>query len=249
MRAIKKLPYGAGLPGKIRYAGQWKIVLFCLVFFVSFVSVSFAEEAVLPLPSSTGAANYYEMKPNPYFVSLGVKGYQQTTDYTCGPAAAMSLMRWYSILSDQAMNPTTELLIAKGMGTGDMHSKHPGTNPQQMAAWLKQNGFEVTLGYNGTLEMLRDNLKKGIPTLVEWIDWGGHWVVVTGYYAGHEAPAKGVDTIFFADPAVQWTTVNNPDGISSFNAWRFRDMWFDAQYFKPGNLVRNVYIVAVPKKI
>ena len=234
---------------KLVYVSRWRTALFCFIFLACFTMASLAgEEPVLPPPNSTGAANYYEMTHNPYFISLGVKGYQQTTDYTCGPAAVMSLLRWYNVLSDQSLNHDTEMLIAKEMGTGDINSKHPGTTPQQMENWLKKNGFEVMLGYNGTLGMIRENLKQGIPTLVEWIDWGGHWVVVTGYYAAYESPEKGVDTIFFADPAVHWTTVNNPDGISSFNAWRFRDMWFDAQYINPGHLVKNVYIVAVPKK-
>jgi hypothetical protein len=205
--------------------------------------------AVLAAPSSVGAANYYEMKANPYYISLGVKGYQQTTDYTCGPAAVMSLMRWHNLLKDGDMNAATELRIASEMGTGDMNSPHPGTSPEQMAAWFKDHGYTVLTGENGTLEMLRSYMNKGVPVLVEWIDWGGHWVVTTGYYAGSESPNKGVDTIFFADPAVHWTTTDNPDGISSFNAWRFRDMWFDAQYFNPGNLVKNVYIVAIPNKL
>ncbi|CQR74768.1 hypothetical protein SOV_07960 [Sporomusa ovata DSM 2662] len=234
---------------KLVYINRLRTALLCFIFLACFTMASLAgEEPVLPPPNSTGAANYYEMKPNPYYISLGVKGYQQTTDYTCGPAAVMSLLRWYNVLSDQSMNHDTEMLIAKGMGTGDINSKHPGTTPEQMGNWLRKNGFEVKVGYNGTLAILRENLKKGIPTLVEWIDWGGHWVVVTGYYAAYESPEKGVDTIFFADPAVHWTTVNNPDGISSFNAWRFRDMWFDAQYINPGHLVKNAYIVAVPKK-
>ncbi len=231
------------------YLNRWQTILICCIFTACFTIASIAgEEPTLPPPTSTGAANYYEMQPGPYYISLGVKGYQQTTDYTCGPAAVMSLLRWHNILSDQSMNHDTEMVIAKEMGTGDINSAHPGTTPQQMATWLKKNGFEVTVGYNGNLEMLRENLRKGIPTLVEWIDWGGHWVVVTGYHAAYESPAKGVDTIFFADPAVHWTWVNNPDGISSFNAWRFRDMWFDAQYIKPGHLVKNIYIVAVPTK-
>lgn len=234
---------------KLVNPNRWKIALLCLVFFVWFAKASLAgEEAIFPPPSSTCAANYYEITPNPYYLSLGVKGYQQTTDYTCGPAAVMSLLHWYNVLDDQAMNHDREMLIAQEMGTGDITSKHPGTKPDQMTAWLKKNGFEVTLGYNGTLKMLRENLRQGIPTLVEWIDWGGHWVVVTGYYAASEAPEKGVDTIFFADPAVRWSSVNNPDGISSFNALRFQDMWFDAQYLNPGRLVRNVYIVATPRK-
>ncbi|SMC97619.1 peptidase C39 family protein [Sporomusa malonica] len=234
---------------KLGNVNRWKTAMYGFILLACFTTASLVgEELILPPPNSTGAANYYEMIPNQYYLSLGVKGYQQTTDYTCGPAAVMSLLHWYKVLNDQSMNQATEMLIAKEMGTGDIDSKYPGTTPQQMESWLKKNGFEVRLGYNGTLEMLRENLKQGIPTLIEWIDWGGHWVVVTGYYAAYESPEKGVDTIFFADPAVHWTTVNNPDGISSFNAWRFRDMWFDAQYIKPGHLVKNIYIVAVPRK-
>lgn len=228
---------------------RWKTALLCFSLLVCLATLNLAGEDVsLPPPNSTGAANYYEMKSNPYYISLGVKGYQQTTDYTCGPAAVMSLLRWYNVLNEEAMNHATEMSIAREMGTGDMHSKQPGTTPEQMAQWLKDNGFQVTVGYNGTIGLLRENLKNGIPTLVEWIDWGGHWVVVTGYHAASESPTKGPDTIFFADPAVHWLSVNNPDGISSFNVLRFQDMWFDAQYLKPGHVVRNVYIIAIPQK-
>jgi len=199
-------------------------------------------------PSSVSAANYYEMQPSPWYVSLGVKGYQQTTDYTCAPAAVISLLRWYNVLKDADMTAETEMRIAREMGTRDMQSAQPGTTTEEMAEWLKKNGFIVAAGEDGSLEMLRQYLGKKIPVLVEWIDWGGHWVVATGYYAAYESPEKGPDTIFFADPASHWANRNNPDGVSSFNAWRFRDMWFDAQYLNPGRLTKNVYIIAVPGK-
>ena len=198
-------------------------------------------------PSSVSAANYYEMKPSPWYVSLGVRGYQQTTDYTCAPAAVMSLLHWYKLLPDKELNAQTEMRIAREMGTRDMQSPQPGTTTEEIVKWLDSNGFVVLTGQDGTLELVRSYLNKGIPVLVEWIDWGGHWVVATGYHAAYESPAKGPDTIFFADPASHWSNPNNPDGISSFNAWRFRDMWFDVQYLNPGQITRNVYIVAVPK--
>ena len=198
-------------------------------------------------PSSVSAANYYEMKPSPWYVSLGVRGYQQTTDYTCAPAAVMSLLHWYKLLPDKELNAQTEMRIAREMGTRDMQSPQPGTTTKEIVKWLDSNGFVVLTGQDGTLELVRSYLNKGIPVLVEWIDWGGHWVVATGYHAAYESPAKGPDTIFFADPASHWSNPNNPDGISSFNAWRFRDMWFDVQYLNPGQITRNVYIVAVPK--
>ena len=198
-------------------------------------------------PSSVSAANYYEMKPSPWYVSLGVRGYQQTTDYTCAPAAVMSLLHWYKLLPDKELNAQTEMRIAREMGTRDMQSPQPGTTTEEIVKWLDSNGFVVLTGQDGTLELVRSYLNKGIPVLVEWIDLGGHWVVATGYHAAYESPAKGPDTIFFADPASHWSNPNNPDGISSFNAWRFRDMWFDVQYLNPGQITRNVYIVAVPK--
>lgn len=234
---------------KLAHANRWKTALLCFSFLLCFTRLNLAgEESSPPLPNSTGAANYYEMKAGPYYTYLGVKGYQQTTDYTCGPAAVMSLLHWYNVLSDRSMNRETEMLIAGEMGTGDMNSNHPGTTPEKMVNWLQRNGFQATVGYNGTMEMLRENLRNRIPTMVEWIDWGGHWVVVTGYYAASESPGKGPDTIFFADPAVHWSSVNNPDGVSSFNTLRFQDMWFDAQYLKPGHVVRNVYIIAIPQQ-
>ena len=198
-------------------------------------------------PSSVSAANYYEMKPSPWYVSLGVRGYQQTTDYTCAPAAVMSLLHWYKLLPAQELTAQTEMRIAREMGTRDMQSPQPGTTTEEIVKWLDSNGFVVLAGQDGTVELVRSYLNKGIPVLVEWIDWGGHWVVATGYHAAYESPAKGPDTIFFADPASHWSNPNNPDGISSFNAWRFRDMWFDVQYLNPGQITRNVYIVAVPK--
>lgn len=85
-------------------------------------TVALASPPLSP-PSSVSAANYYEMKPNPWYVSLGVKGYQQTTDYTCAPAAVMSLLHWYQLLSKQELTAETELRIAREMGTRDMRHR------------------------------------------------------------------------------------------------------------------------------
>lgn len=223
-------------------------IFFITLFLVGIlVSTTHAAENKVTSPSSSlCAANYYELKPSKYFVSLGVKGYQQTTDYTCGPAAAMSLVRWYNVFSDADLNSATEMRIAQEMNTGSHTSSHPGTMAPAIVAWLEKNGFDATWGTNGSLEMIRNNLKKGIPTIVEWSDWGGHWVVATGYYAGSQAPEKGRDTIFFADSGAHWTSVNNPEGIVSFNADRFYYMWYDALY--SDKIVKGVYITAVPHK-
>ena len=143
---------------------------------------------------------------------------QQTTDYTCGPAVAVGFARFHGIA-------TEEMTAALEMGTDAKR----GTTPDQFTNWLKSKGLKVVSGENGTLEMLRRNVGLGIPTLVEWIDWGGHWVVVVGIDdKGTEATDD--DDFIFADP---WDRIDGvSDGLTRFNIERFDSMWFDAFLFE-----------------
>jgi len=165
-------------------------------------------------------------------VQLPLAAFQQTTDYTCGPACLLTLMRYYGQNGD-------EMQIAK-----EAHcSKDTGTSPEQMAAWLKARNFKVTWGENGSLDMLRANLARGVPTLVEWIDWGGHWVIVVGYDT-RNTPTLDDDMLIFADPSD--CTDGVVDGLTTFNAERFDSMWFDAFLF--GKPMHKIFITAEPKK-
>jgi hypothetical protein len=99
-----------------------------------------------------------------------VKAYQQTTDYTCGPAALLSLAKFYGMPGIEE-DAKTEMRIAKESGTRDLNSSQPGTKPQEMVAWLEKNGFNVQLefedkGDSTALNRLRENIRSGIPTLV-----------------------------------------------------------------------------------
>ncbi|MFC2164820.1 C39 family peptidase [Acidobacteriota bacterium] len=176
--------------------------------------------------------NFDELKSSESLTLLDLRAYQQTTPYTCGPCSVLTLMSYYGHKGD-------EMEIAEEMGT----SKKKGTNPKQMVTWLKNNGYDVKWGEHGSVDKLKENLKKKIPTIVEWIDWGGHWVVCVGY-DDRGTKNKRDDVIIFADPADSHD--DNKDGITYFNATRFNYMWFDAFLFeRPMN---KVYITAVPKK-
>jgi len=132
-----------------------------------------------------------------------LKAYQQTTDYTCGPAALLSLAKFYG-LPDVEEDARTEMQIARELGTRDLNSSRPGTKPQEMVAWLEKNGFNVQLefedkGDSTALQRLRDNIRQGIPTLVEWIDLSGHWAIAIGYdYRNASDPWD--DVLILADP-------------------------------------------------
>lgn len=222
--------------------------------FIFVISCIFSSSALANTPSNkntnpladnyTGAfSQFYGLKTTRHLTLLKVKGYQQTENYTCGPASVMSLMHFYGLLKDNQMNHKTELKIAAEMNT----SKKTGTSPQQMVTWLEHHGFNVKSGQNGTVEMLQNNLKKGIPVMVDWADWGGHWVVTTGYNDDKKDTAYNNDSIYFADPSVHFDNVKSMNGILVFNPERFESMWFDAQFFNPGHLVKGIYIIATPK--
>ncbi len=163
---------------------------------------------------------------------LDVVSYQQTTEYTCGPAAVVSLLNHYN-------RQGNEMNIAAEMET----SSTVGTNPEQMTGWLNNNGFKASWHEGGTLEMLRENLSKRTPTLVEWSDWGGHWVLVIGYDVRDPKNIMD-DVIIFADPYDYHD--DHPDGLTWFNAQRFYYMWYDALLF--GGVMKRIYISAEPLK-
>lgn len=159
---------------------------------------------------------------------LKVDSYQQTTEYSCGPAAVLSLLHHYERSGD-------ELTIAGEMRTSTL----TGTTPEQMSNWLNNNGFQASWHEEGSLEMIRENLANKVPTLVEWSDWGGHWVLVVGYDTRNTVSISD-DVIIFADPYDRHDDAK--DGLTWFNAERFYYMWYDARLF--GRYMSRVYIEA-----
>ena len=90
--------------------------------------------------------------------------------------------------------------------------------------WQKNgNGQETTYDYKDnldaiTMSFVRERIAAGIPILVGWNDWGGHWQVIIGYDTmGTEY--EGDDVIIVADPFD--TTDHNQDGYGVYGAERF----------------------------
>ena len=228
-----------------------------------------ADTVVLPNPASTiaypadvekgGAASVLgtvNFPANPYFKAFDFydmksagtltllpkfKTYQQSTEYTCGPASAVMVANYFG-------KSLHEMEFAKKIGT----QEDCGTNTQQMVDGFKSMGWTVassldkntdgTAKVEPSLTMLQNNLKKGIPTMVEWIDWGGHWQVVIGYDTmGTETEAD--DVVIMADPYD--TSDQMQDGYYLYPAERFFYMWFDAHLF-PEEMQNNQWLTAVP---
>ena len=177
---------------------------------------------------------------------------QQTTDYTCGAAAALMILRYYNV------GGWTEESIADAMRIRPPAGKEKGiygTSTRQLVSFFMSAGFLVESSldrgepYSFTdARAFRDwataSLKNGIPIMVEWLDWGGHWQVLIGIDTmGTEDISDTV--LIFADPYD--TSDHHRDGYYIFGLERFFSMWMDAQYFYEEESVQQ-WVIATPKE-
>lgn len=202
-------------------------------------TVTYGLDTTLPAPNYYTGIDFDTLKSNDHLTVIPLKSYrQQVTNYSCGAVAAMTVMSYYG--KPAGNTDAKEILIAHEMNRNI--TDKTGINPEQLSSWFNRNGWNATWKTGGSRQMLLTNLKAGVPTIVEWIDWGGHWVVVVGY------DTRGTeniwdDVIIFADSVDCHD--DRVDGITYVNYGDFDAMWFDAHYF-PANMSNRAYVVAVP---
>lgn len=202
--------------------------------------VQYGTDMPLPPPRYYTGINTGTLATNDHLTLIPLKSYrQQVTNYSCGAVAAMTVMAYYG--KPAKNTDADEIRIAHEMNPAV--SEKTGINPEQITRWFRENGWNATWRTGGNRDTLISNLKNHIPTMVEWMDWGGHWVVAVGYDTrGTENPWD--DVIIFADSVDCHD--DRVDGVTYFNYGEFDAMWFDAHYFPPGMRDR-VYVVAVPE--
>ena len=169
--------------------------------------------------------------------------YQQTTEYTCGPAAALTVLYYYG------NKDFDEVSLAKGMKT----QGYPiGTNPQNMVKFFQGIGWEVRSSldspgfatYAAFQDFVQKNLGHGVPIMVENVEWGGHWRVIIGYDTlGTKSTLD--DVLIMADPYD--TCDHNQDGYVVQNGEKFYSMWFDHSML-PKKQRNQPWILAQPAK-
>jgi ABC-type bacteriocin/lantibiotic exporter with double-glycine peptidase domain len=162
---------------------------------------------------------------------IPIHSYQQEKDHTCGQAATRTLLELWKL------PVPSEAELEREMGS----TEKCGTSFAAMVEALRKRGLVVKHGTDGTLELLRRSIAEGIPVVVQWIDWGGHWVVVVGYDTKGTA-AGDDDELWLADP---WDRVDGErDGLTVFNAERFDSMWFGEMCLNNGKPVPRMYLQA-----
>ena len=168
--------------------------------------------------------------------------YQQTRENTCGPAAGLTVLYYYGETG------YTEASLAVEMKT----RPYPiGTNPKDMLAFFERLGWETDSSltrprfddYAAFQQFAWENLQKGIPIMVENVEWGGHWRVIIGYDTmGTETTLD--DVLIMADPYD--TCDHKQDGYVVNNGEKFYAMWFDHSML-PEDQREQPWITAHPK--
>jgi hypothetical protein len=198
------------------------------------------------------APDYFEMQSdNDRTIISHYLTYQQTTEFTCGPASALTVLYYYGEKSYD------ELKISKMMGTLFAIDKNGevGTSTAKIVNFFKSIGWDVTsslstAGIDGTSfedivtfkDFVLSCLKHGIPIMVENIYMGGHWRVIIGYDT-LGSPRTQDDVLIFADSY----DVNDhkQDGFMAESAENFFYTWLDLGML-PKDQRDQQWVVAYP---
>lgn len=189
--------------------------------------------------------------------------YQQMNGFHCGPAVVLMVLYYYG-------ESDYEFLICEAMGihkdvNGSNHGeptavdecREIGASTEMIAGYFEDKGWDVISSidegvFNGsaTFENPLDfrgwvirNLQDGIPIMVEWPDWSGHWKIIIGYDTmGTEY--FGDDVLIFADPYD--TSDHYQDGYFLFNAECFFYIWSNEVCLSVGENIQQ-WVIAKPK--
>lgn len=166
--------------------------------------------------------DYYNMESGDTLHILGhFDTYQQTTEYTCGPSSALMVLHRFGV------DNYDELQISELVHLDPA----TGTSVEGMAEFFAELGWnvdshaDVELRFDAIEEAeayLLEKLDAGIPVMVDWVDWAGHWQVVIGLdECGTDDPYD--DVLILADPYD--ITDHYQDGYYIYPFGRFFDMW------------------------
>ena len=233
--------------------------------------------------TSSGASSYAnsgDHKNSPYFPQIDVynlkstdtltilpefKTYQQTKEYTCGPATALMVLNHFGETNYEELEIAEMMQCHKDLngnneeevGVANEQGEY-GTSTDRMVSFFEQIGWDVTSSLTeGKLdggytfddplkfkEFVESNLKDNTPIMVEWIDWAGHWSNIIGYDT-MGTDEFGDDVLILADPYD--TSDHAQDGYHIYPAERFFYMWLDKNILPEEQGVQQ-WLIAKPKQ-
>ena len=172
---------------------------------------------------------------------------QQTSWWSCGVSASEMVLNYFGARGDWNEETLAQL-------REDHDELHMGTCLDQIIDIFDGVGgfeLETTYDYADNLDainmtFIREHIQAGIPIIIGWNDWGGHWQVIIGYDTmGTEY--EGDDVIIVADSFD--TTDHNQDGYGVYGAERFIYNFTFYDFFgdAPDHLRDKCFVAVKPK--
>ena len=191
------------------------------------------------------ANDFYNMKSDGSLHLLShFETYQQTTEYTCGAACALMVLNWFG--QKQYHETAVSQLV----------ESHPekGSAVENIADFFDVIGWDVefhadTKAKFETVEEMEaffvNCIDKGLPVMVDWVDWAGHWQVLIGIDTC-SAGTPYDDVLIFADPYD--VTDHKQDGYYTFPLGRFFGMWREGACAEKTAPYVQPFVIAKPKE-
>ena len=189
--------------------------------------------------------DFYNMKSdNTLHILSNFKTYQQTSEYTCGAASALMVLNWFGKeqYHENAIAQLLETDCTKGSSVENIADLFDliGWNVEAHTSSTKRKFETVEDAENAII----DYIDRGIPMMIDWVDWAGHWAVLIGIdTCGTESPYD--DVLVFADPYD--VTDHNQDGYYTYPLGRFFGMWREGPCAGKTSPFLQPYVVAWPK--
>lgn len=189
--------------------------------------------------------DYYNMKSNgTLHIISNYETYQQTTEYTCGCSAALMVLNHYGNKDFNEMQ----------IGELVKVDTEKGTSVEGLANFFKSIGY--TVDYNASVNSFFDNINdfekfvvekidSGVPIMVDWVDWDGHWQTIIGIDICNGSTPYD-DVLIFADSYD--VTDHCQDGYYIFPLGRFFDMWREGPCAKKQVPYEQPFVIAYPKE-
>ena len=192
------------------------------------------------------ANDFFHMKSDATLHILSqFQTYQQTTEYTCGAASALMVLNWFG------QKQYHEKAVA---GLLETHCTK-GSSVEKIADLFDLIGWNVDYHANAdrrfqTVEdaeqAIIDYIDRGIPIMIDWVDWAGHWQVLIGIdTCGTDTPYD--DVLIFADPYD--VTDHKQDGYYTYPLGRFFGMWREGPCTQKPVPYQQPFVAAWPKDL
>lgn len=171
--------------------------------------------------------------------------YQQTTEYTCGAASVLMVLNWFG------QKQYHEKAVA---GLLETHCSR-GSSVESVVDLFDVLGWKVDFhasterrfqSIEAAEKAIIDYIDRGIPIMVDWVDWAGHWQVLIGIdTCGTDTPYD--DVLIFADPYD--VTDHKQDGYYTYPLGRFFSMWREGPCAEKSLPYQQPFVAVWPKKL